>query len=535
MSSKSVNLSALVLEHAATRADALALVVPTLASDGESYSEESISFSELAMRISAAKRGLEAHGFKRGERIILMAPLSVDLYALLLGIFASGMSAVFIDTGMGKAKVMQAIRDAKAQAIVSVSALLMYRWFLSPLRSLRHYSVDSSGFGVRRLSTLFDASEDLSICQALNTESDEHALITFTSGSTGRPKGADRTQGLLLAQHLALKEHFPTSEGEVDMPCFPVVTLHNLCSGVPTVLPALDFKRPASVNPTFIFEQIERWGVTRMSGAPAYIERLVAHLEGEGKRETRVRQLGVGGAPTPIGLCERIAGVMPDTEAQVIYGSTEAEPIASVDMAEIVRSKEQAQVLGHLVGRSAHAATIALVNLPESLSTLDASGMDPYRVAEGEPGELVVSGPHVNRSYLDNPEANRENKLYGPGGEVWHRTGDVASVDSEGRLWLRGRSKDLVRHKGRAIHPLPIEAALGALEGVRRAALIQTAKHPEGIMVIEGEAESEALAALLSTFELGAIARTEVARIPMDYRHQSKIDRLALRQQVERA
>lgn len=523
----------MVLRHAADKPDALALVVPTLSADGSGYTEATLSFGELGLRVSAAMRGLRAQGFERGDRIILMAPLSTDLYALLLALLAQGMSAVFIDTGMGKSKILEAIEDAKAQAILSVSALLKYRWFLRPLRRLKHYSADSSGFGVKPMSALFKPPQGGAISEALSTHADEHALITFTSGSTGRPKGADRTQGLLVAQHLALAEHFPAGEDEVDMPCFPVVTLHNLCCGVPTVLPAVDFKAPGSVNPDFVFAQIARWGVTRMSGAPAYIERLVSDLEARQATETRVRQLGVGGAPTPISLCARVARVFPQTEAQVIYGSTEAEPIASVDMGEILASEAQATTLGHLVGQVAHAANVALVDLPEPPPALDERGMDPYRVAPGEAGELCVSGPHVNRSYLDNPEANRENKLYAPDGAVWHRTGDVASVDAEGRLWLRGRTKDLVRHQGRGIHPLPVEAAISALSGVRRAALINTSAHPEGVIVIEGEAEAELLQGALETFALGALEQVRVSAIPMDYRHQSKIDRVALRAQLE--
>jgi acyl-CoA synthetase (AMP-forming)/AMP-acid ligase II len=522
-----------VLRHAVPKSQELALVVPTLSPDGKRYTEGSLTFGELGQRVSEAMAGLAAQGFKRDDRVILMAPLSTDLYALLLGLLASGMSAVFVDTGMGRDTILQAISDARAQAIVSVRALLKYRWLAGPLRRLRHYSADSSGWGVRPLSALFGAHDDPDPRPTVDTHADDHALITFTSGSTGRPKGADRTQGLLVAQHLALADHFPAADGEVDMPCFPVVTLHNLCCGVPTVLPAVDFKAPASVNPAFVFEQIGRWGVTRMSGAPAYIARIVADLERRGATEARIRQLGVGGAPTPISLCERIAEVFPTTEAQVIYGSTEAEPIASVDMGEIVRSREDAQTYGHLVGTVAHAATVALVDLPDPAPDLDDQGVDPYRVAHGEPGELVVSGPHVNRAYLDNPDATRANKLYSPDGVVWHRTGDVASVDAQGRLWLRGRVNDLVRHHGRAIHPLPIEAALTTCAGVVRVALVNTATHTDAVLAVQGEVADADLVAALEALGLQGVTSIRVAAIPMDYRHQSKIDRPTLRAQLE--
>jgi acyl-CoA synthetase (AMP-forming)/AMP-acid ligase II len=533
-SNPSVNLAGLVLNHARNRPDQLALVVPELSPDGASYTETKMSFGELGARVAQCRAGLQAQGFKRGDRIILMAPLSLDLYALLLGIFASGMSGVFIDTGMDKKKILHAVRDSKADAMVSMGALFKYRFVLRSLWGLRKYSVDSSGLGVRPMSALF--GDDTSQMFAKETGADEHALITFTSGSTGRPKGADRTQGLLTAQHLALEEHFPNQGDEFDMPCFPVVTLHNLCCGVPTILPAVDFKAPGAVNPEFIFEQIERWGINQMSGAPAYIEKLVAHLESKDVRETRIKRMAVGGAPVPMGLCQRISERFPQCDAQVVYGSTEAEPIASVSMTDVLADKARADDLGLLVGTVAHAATVALVNLPEGTSQLDEQGIAPYQVPAGDSGELVVSGPHVNRCYLDNPDANRENKLYAQDDVVWHRTGDVASFDEAGRLWLQGRVKDLVRHGEKQVQPLAIEAAVDRIEGVRRASLLNPNGSNQAVLAVEAanfDVTSDPIDQVLQRFGLQGVRVLQVAQIPMDYRHNSKIDRVALRTQLE--
>ena len=533
-SNSSVNLAGLVLNHARNQPDKLALVVPELSDDGQSYTEAQMTFGALGARISQCRAGLEAQGFKRGDRIILMAPLSLDLYALLLGVFASGMSAVFIDTGMDKKKILQAVRDSKADAMISMSALFKYRFVLRSLWGLKKYSVDSSGWGVRPMSALF--GEDETQLYAIDTHADEHALITFTSGSTGRPKGADRTQGLLTAQHLALEEHFPNQGGEMDMPCFPVVTLHNLCCGVPTVLPAVDFKAPGSVNAKLIFEQMERWTINQMSGAPAYIERLVAHLESNETSVTQIKRMAVGGAPVPMKLCERILERFDGCDAQVVYGSTEAEPIASVSMKDVLAERERADELGLLVGSVAHAAKVALVQLPEGLHELHEEGITPYQVPSGTSGELIVSGPHVNRSYLDNPQANQENKLYGPDGVVWHRTGDVASFDEHNRIWLQGRVKDLVIHGDKKVQPLAIEAALDRLEGVQRAALLNPAGATLAVLAVESQDLSIAqtqITETLRSFALEDVQVLQVPEIPMDYRHNSKIDRVKLRTQLE--
>jgi len=315
-----------------------------------------------------------------------------------------------------------------------------------------------------------------------------------------------------------------------------VVTLHNLCCGVPTVLPAVDFKEPASVNPEFIFEQIERWGINQMSGAPAYIEKLVAHLEATKRTETGIKRMAVGGAPVPMTLCSRILASFPGCAAQIVYGSTEAEPIASVSMNDVLAEKHRADELGLLVGLPAHHADVALVKLPAVPPDLGSDGIEPYRVPAGMSGELVVSGPHVNRSYLDNPAANHENKLYAPDGVVWHRTGDVASFDEANRIWLKGRVKDLVHHGTIQIQPLAIEAALDRLDNIQRAALLNPEGSSEAVVVVQSpnrEDTSLSIAEVLHRFGLEDVRVLQVEKIPMDYRHNSKIDRVALRAQLE--
>ena len=218
------------------------------------------------------------------------------------------------------------------------------------------------------------------------------------------------------------------------MPCFPVVTLHNLCCGITTVLPPVDFGAVSQVDAEAVWSWASEQGVTRMSGAPAYIEPLVAALEAGTAPPDSLRALGVGGARVPRSLARRALAVLPDRECKVLYGSTEAEPIASAPFEDVVA----AEAPGVLVGHEADAAEVALVDLPEPPPVLDDRGLAPYLVPHGE---LLVRGPHVNRGYLDNPAADRACKVPMPDGTVWHRTGDVAQRDAQGRLWLTGRTR----------------------------------------------------------------------------------------------
>ena len=211
--------------------------------------------------------------------------------------------------------------------------------------------------------------------------------------------------------------------------------------------------------------------------------------------------------------------------------------MAHASLADVAASQGD----GYFVGHSAAAAELAILEtagLPED-ARLGEEGIEPYKVEQGDYGEVVVRGNHVNRGYIDNPEANRKNKLYQLNGDVWHRTGDVAYQDAEGNLWLTGRVKDTVRHLGRSIQPLVLEAKIDAIAGIQRAALIASKKTGNGVVVIElleGASEREVLAKvrqLLEAEDSGEIPLRVISMIPMDGRHNSKIDRPKLREVIE--
>lgn len=512
--------------------DREALVLPLAWDETEVLQSVRVTFGELARRIGSVQAALKQQGFRKGDRVIVLFPVGLPLYSLLLGLLASGMAAVLIDTGMGPKKVLAAMKSARARGIVSIDALLRHRWWVPTLWGLKKYSVDSRGLFLRSAQRLLSHSDSTPEVEAV--EPDDHALITFTSGSTGRPKGADRTHALLSAQHLALAEHFPNVAGEVDMPCFPVVTLHNLSCGIPTVLPPVDFRAVAEAPADAVWSWAASNGVTRMSGAPAYVERLLDALEaGSAEPPETLAALGVGGARVSRELCARVGVSLPKVRGMVLYGSTEAEPIASVEFEDVLRADGE----GVLVGPPAEHAEVELVNLPDPVPVdLGPESVTPWIAPPGGSGELIVRGPHVNRGYLDDAEATRANKLFERGGAVWHRTGDVARWDDQGRLWLTGRVPDLVRVGDRVVHPYPLEEALETHPLVARACALQLEAAPTVVIqpadgVDPNEAREAARAALRERGVEGFVVWT-VEEIPVDPRHNSKIDRVGLRERL---
>jgi acyl-CoA synthetase (AMP-forming)/AMP-acid ligase II len=140
--------------------------------------------------------------------------------------------------------------------------------------------------------------------------------------------------------------------------------------------------------------------------------------------------------------------------------------------------------------------------------------------------EIVVTGPHVNKGYLD-PADDRDTKVVRDGA-IWHRTGDAGRLDGAGRLWLLGRLD------GRAdgVFPFSVEAAARYWPDVVRAALVTL--DGGAVLAIEGEAESRAMWQKQAD-RIGPLRVVPVDSIPLDRRHGSKIDYPALKKLLRAA
>jgi olefin beta-lactone synthetase len=490
-----------------------------------------ITFGDLWRRIDRASSGLRRLGLAPGDRAIVMIPMSIDLYVGMLAVLEMGAVAVFVDPWIGRRQIASFAAFASPRAWLGIPKSHLLRLTDARLRSIP-FTV-TTGWrvgpvpGRRTLAELERAEGDGEVHPV---ERDDPALITFTSGSSGEPKGANRTHRFLLAQHEALAHEFPAEEGDVDMPMFPVFALNNLASGVPSVVPAMDFRRVDQVDAGRVLAQMRRHGVTTCTASPPFFDRLAAEV-GE---KPALRRILTGGAPVSDAQLRDWRRAFPETEILVVYGSTEAEPVAHLTAEERLSAS---RLPGFCAGRPSERVRAKIVRIHDGPIELGPEGWAGWELPAGEIGELVVSGDHVSRDYYQNPGAVRENKIVDPDGGVWHRMGDTGSFDAEGRFWIAGRVHSTIRRGGVLVHPQLVEqAAMGGDPRVRRAAAVGLPDPELGerlVVVIEAAAEqglSEEIAVRLSAagFTSDEIFLTQEP-LPVDPRHNSKIDYTKLR------
>jgi acyl-coenzyme A synthetase/AMP-(fatty) acid ligase len=467
-----VRLIETFLAQVDARPEAVAIWTPT---------GESVTYAQLARGMAARAHGLQRIGVGAGDVVLVARGVSPALYETLLAIFAVGAVAMFPEPAAGLKGVEVAVKAVGPKAVATNLTGRMLKPFLSSVRTLK-------------LGPEGNARIQHDISPAA-IPGDAPALITFTSGSTGTPKGIVRSADFLMLQHTLLEKLRQTAPDDIDLISLPVFILSNLAVGATSVIPAGRLTRPAQLDGAALRAQIERHKVNRIVAPPAVLARV---LDGAAPL-TGLNAVFTGGGPVFPNLMRDMLRLAPNAHCHAVYGSTEAEPISHLSIRDMPQSDWDAMGKGE--------GLLAGSPIPE----ID------VRI---EDHEIQVAGDHVNRGYLD-PAANRETKIV-TGGKLWHRTGDAGKIDDTGRIWLLGRRSAAAG----GLFPFAVETAALSWPGVKQAALLagegraaKLAVAGDGLDAADLQRRAKAIA---------EITLCPVDSVPMDKRHNSKVDYEAL-------
>ena len=524
------NLVELICQQIERRGDRLAIRIPDM--DGNSLlGEDSIRWRELGAQIAACQSGLQRLGLCVDDQVVVVLKPGLRLYTLTLALLASGMVPVFVDPGMGLKKVRQAMASVQPKLLVTSRSIQRLARWLPELRKVPSLVADGLTKQQNHLDQLYlPVNRTLPVCVA-RTQTDT-GLITFTSGSTGAPKGSNRTHYSLIAQHFTLQAHLPANDNEMEMPCLPVLVIHNLCNGVGSILPRVPLNAQAAGDGVQLLSQMQEEGITRLACAPAFLNVIADTVLASGMSVPTLHTVAVGGATVSAALCDKVTRAFPQAEVHIVYGSTEAEPISSITLREWHRAPA---VSGYRVGAAAHGCEILIANLVGQVTSEQA--LMAHRQPAGQVGEILVSGEHVLDSYYNNDAANAALKIPRVQGGVWHRTGDCGYLDDDGQLVLTGRLGDRLHWDGQWLDVYPVEQKLDALPGIQRSALIQVRQHRYVFLEAPNADRNrlhQQVSAVLESMACPPMTLIYLDAMPVDGRHNSKIDRPLLRERAAR-
>ncbi len=291
------------------------------------------------------------------------------------------------------------------------------------------------------------------------------AALCYTSGTTGNPKGALYSHRAIVLDALTgcLPGVLNISPSQTVLPVVPMFHINAWCipyaapiGGAKLVLPG------PKLDGASLYELIEAEKVTLSAGVPTIWQALIGHLEQNGLKFSTMKTTAVGGSAMPTALIAKFSDVY-GVEVRHGWGMTETTAVAtmtSMTPVELALPKAEQHALVGKQGKTVFGIQIKVVD--EHGKTLPRDGTSQ--------GELMVRGQWIIDSYFKGEKS--------PLVDGWFPTGDIATIDAQGLMQIRDRTKDVIKTGGEWISSIDLENAAVGHPAVAMAAVIGV-KHPK--------------------------------------------------------
>jgi long-chain acyl-CoA synthetase len=473
------------------------------------------SYGDWARRSAAAAQRLRDAGLAPGERVLLFMRNHPRYLELLWAAWWAGLVVVPVNAKLHPAEVAWIIDNAQARwGLVSSDVAR------EPLPGLER-QVDIESPTADDLLAPLPAGFDVPITER---EPGDTAWLFYTSGTTGRPKGVMLTHRNLLTMGLGyFADVDAITPGDTMAYAAPMshgcglYAVPHLMAGARHVVPT-----SGGVEPAELFALGRALGPLSTFAAPTIVRRLVEHAETLGltpeDAAASFKTIVYGGAPMYRADIQRALRVMGPRFVQ-IYGQGETPMVTTVLSRRHLLDATHPQHLQRL-------ASVGVAQTPVRVRVDAPAGL---------PGEVLVQGDTVMAGYWRNPEASAQALR-----DSWLHTGDIGSLDEDGFLTLKDRSKDLIISGGSNIYPREVEEVLLTAPGVAEAAVVGTPDAEWGEAVVAFVVAAPGAAPQVT--QLDALCLSHIARFKRPKRyvfvdalpknHYGKVLKTALRERL---
>ena len=462
---------------------------------GENLVATYAEFALHAAQIGALLR--KRHQVQPGDRVAIFMKNSPAYLELLYGIWFCGAVAVPINAKLHVREAAYIIEDSQSRAV-----------FVSGAGELPGLLPSACALHDLETEPAFEPGDE-ALSEPVGRHADDLAWLFYTSGTTGKPKGVMLTNANLHAMTYAyfvdVDDVLPEDAAVYAAPLSHGAGLYNfmhVLRGSRHVIPAsggFDAGELCALAP--------RLGNVTMFAAPTMISRLLGAARQSGYAGEGLRTIVYGGGPMYLADIEAATAQLGARFVQ-IYGQGEcpmtltALPRGDIMDRQHPRWRER----------------LASVGMAQSCVRIRIVAPDGQDQPAGEIGEIIASGSPVMKGYWNNPDATAQSIRDG-----WLWTGDMGSLDEDGYLTLRDRSKDVIISGGTNIYPREVEEALLTHPAVAEVSVIgrPSAEWGEEVVAVVVPAGPEAPAAS----ELDAHCRTQIASFkrPKAYVFQTEL------------
>jgi long-chain acyl-CoA synthetase len=388
-----------------------------------------LSYAALDAASARVAGALRAQGIEPGDRVGLMLPNVPPFAIAYYGIVRAGAVVVPMNVLLKRREVAFYLENSGAKLLLAWHQFADEAQAGADDAGVEHLSVEPAAF-----AELLAGAEPLDGVEP--REAQDTAVILYTSGTTGTPKGAELTHGNLTSNVAAVLDLFAVGSEDVIFGGLPLFHAFGqtcaLNAGVAagamlTLLPRFD--------PGAALEIVQRDGVTIFEGVPTMYTALLNYPERAEFDTATLRVCVSGGAALPV---EVLRGFEEAFNCVILegYGLSETSPVATFNHPD--RPRKPGSIGTPITG--------------VEIKVVDADGND---VPDGEVGEIAIRGSNVMKQYWQRPDATAEVMRGG-----WFHTGDMATRDDDGFLFIVDRKKDMIIRGGYNVYPREIEEVL---------------------------------------------------------------------------
>ncbi|MGW1978804.1 FadD3 family acyl-CoA ligase [Streptomyces sp. NPDC001889] len=411
-----------------------------------------LSYTALGERVERAAAACLAAGVRRGDRVAIWAPNTLDWIVSALGTVMAGAVLVPLNTRFKGGEAADVLRRGRVRLLFVTGTFLGTSYIAAlrrsgvPLPGLEQVVVlgDSAPEPYRTWRAFLAGGAGVSAREvrerADSVGPGDLSDIVFTSGTTGRPRGAMITHAQTLRCYGVWSELAGLREGDRYLIVNPFFHTFGYKAGIIASL-----TRGATMVPQPVFSaraalaQVAAERITVLPGPPALHRSLLDHPARDRYDLSSLRLVVTGAAVVPLRLVERLREELGIGTVLTAYGLSEASGIVTM-----CRRDDSPATVAGTSGRPVPGTEVRVVT---------GSG-EPG--GPGEPGEVLVRGHQVMRGYFEDPGATAA-VLDGDG---WLRTGDVGVLDADGNLRITDRIKDMFIVGGFNAYPAEIEQLL---------------------------------------------------------------------------
>ena len=222
---------------------------------------EKITYKDLYYKVSNFKKYLVKIGIKKENKVLVLVPMSVELYVTLLAIWSIGAIPCFMDAGFIKNGVKKNEFD-DIDAVIGITKYILYANINKNLRTLK-LKINS------KIINELNEKVELNI---EDVNENFYGILTYTSGTTGKPKIVARSHKFLEYQGEILEKTIKYDKNDIELSTIPIFTLSNINVGITTVIADGNYSNLGNSNAIKLINQIQKNKINRLMASPRFIK-----------------------------------------------------------------------------------------------------------------------------------------------------------------------------------------------------------------------------------------------------------------------